>query len=123
MSRGVFGEIADNLKRLFGPVKAPIDPSGFNDPIAFKTEWIPLKRGGSSFCSHRLKEIAPYRQEFCTSASLIIFSLIFVIIGLGFGLFIAFMFYTYKQNPAREAFFGEWTTGQAPHLVRSEPVR
>lgn len=57
------------------------DVSKFNDDVALKTEWIPLKGGGKNFGSHQLKKIDNNRVEFKSSAAGKIFSLVFLIAG------------------------------------------
>lgn len=58
------------------------DPSKFNDPIAEKTEWLPLKRGGTNMKSHNLKEVNTNRLEYKISTGSLIFSSLFIIVGI-----------------------------------------
>ena len=39
-------------------IHAP-DPASFGDPVALRTSWSPLKKGGSSFRTQKLVERAP----------------------------------------------------------------
>jgi hypothetical protein len=61
----------------------PFDPSSLGDEIALRTEWTPAKGGGASFQTHRLVEIDMHRTEFRASAGMVVFSLVFMLIGLG----------------------------------------
>lgn len=45
-----------------------IDPSGFADPVASKTQWTPLVLGGSSFATHTLVIGDGSRVELVTSS-------------------------------------------------------
>lgn len=42
----------------------PVDPSRFNDAVALRAEWTPLRLGGAGFRTHRLVERNPGRLEF-----------------------------------------------------------
>jgi len=55
------------------------DPAQIGDPVALQTAWSPAKTGGSSFCTHRLVEMSPYRLEFRSNITA---KLIFLIFGL-----------------------------------------
>ena len=61
----------------------PFDPSTLDDPIAMQTEWTPAKRGGASFCTHKLVEVNSNRLEFRAAAGAKAFYLLFLLIGLG----------------------------------------
>ena len=65
------------------------DPSEFNDPVAEKTGWNPLKRGGTNIRTHVLKEINPNRIQYKMSAVMRIFSLLFIVVGIGAAWFIS----------------------------------
>lgn len=58
------------------------DPSKFGDEVAMKTEWSPLKGGGSNFQTHKLVEINYNRFEFKSTLGAKIFSLIFLTVGI-----------------------------------------
>ncbi|MBN2144832.1 MAG: hypothetical protein JW774_09440, partial [Candidatus Aureabacteria bacterium] len=58
------------------------DPSVFNDLLAQKTDWTPLKRGGCNFRTHRLMRINPNRVEFRPTVFAMVFYGIFLFIGL-----------------------------------------
>lgn len=59
------------------------DPSTLNDPVAARVDWSPLKRGGANFCTQKLVEINAHRLEFKASIGGILFSLIFMLAGIG----------------------------------------
>lgn len=70
------------LKNLSGRGEG-CDPSRFGDPLAERTSWAPLKRGGANFCTRRLVEVDPYRREFRATVGARIFYLAFLLAGLG----------------------------------------
>lgn len=72
----------------------PVDPSVFDDPIATRTQWTPLKHGGSSFGTHRLVQIDPRRLELRKSGASILFGSAF----LGAGVFIACAYAWVQQS-------------------------
>jgi hypothetical protein len=83
------------LKKLIAKIKSlsksrePFDPSMFNDPVAIKTSWSPLKGGGANFCTHKLTEVGVHRLEFKASMGAKLFYLIFFFVGVGvLGLYI-----------------------------------
>lgn len=62
---------------------APVDLSQFNDdPVALKTQWVPLKGGGSSFKTHKLVNENPNRVSFKAGIGSIIFGMVFTLIGV-----------------------------------------
>ena len=68
----------------------PVNVGRFNDSIALKTSWEPLKKGGASFGTHKLVEVSERRLEFMPAVFAVIFYLIFTVLGfslLGFGLY------------------------------------
>ena len=83
MGLEMFKEIASNLKKLVSRETVAVDPSKFGDPIAEATKWSPLKKGGASFCTHKLIDKGLQRMEFCASIGMKLFAGIFFIIGLG----------------------------------------
>ena len=70
-----FLSLVDNYK--------PLDPSDFNDPIAMQTEWVPVKRGGANFKTHKLAIINSTRMEFKASLGTMLFFLFFLMFGGG----------------------------------------
>lgn len=61
----------------------PFDASRFNDSVALQTEWNPAKSGGSNFRTHKLVSSDHHRMEFKPTLGTKLFSLIFVIVGIG----------------------------------------
>ena len=59
-----------------------IDPSLFQDPIASKTDWSPMARGGSNFKSAGLHQVNDQRYEFRPSWMTKFLSMIFFVMGL-----------------------------------------
>ncbi|MDD5644044.1 MAG: hypothetical protein PHO00_01175 [bacterium] len=81
-------KIVDTLRSQFR-IQNPVNPLQFNDPLAEKTEWAPLKKGGTNFCTHRLVEVEPFRYEFRASVGAKLFYALFFLIGTG--VFIGFI--------------------------------
>lgn len=69
----------------------PVDPAGFNDPLALRVEWKPLAKGSSRFPDHQLVERAAGRLEFAPNRwgpVAGVLSIVFgVLIGLGYFIF------------------------------------
>ena len=59
------------------------DPSGFDDPVALETEWVPAASGGASFRTHRLVQPSSYRIEFAATFGAKAFYLLFFLVGSG----------------------------------------
>jgi hypothetical protein len=90
----MFKRLVQTLKNLSAN-RPPFNPERFNDPIAEKTEWIPLKRGGTNIKTHNLVMVDPNRYEFKPAVGAIIFYLFFLLIGLGLA---GFMIYQIDFN-------------------------
>ena len=60
-----------------------VDPSQFDDPLAEKTAWLPLKPGGTNICTRGLVDVGAHRLEFRTTAGARLFYLAFLFMGLG----------------------------------------
>lgn len=58
------------------------DPSVFQDPIAMKTDWSPMARGGRNFKSAGLHQVNDQRYEFKPSPMMKFLSMIFFAAGL-----------------------------------------
>ena len=58
------------------------DPSCFGDPLAERTEWTPLTKGGANFQTHKLVSIQNQRMEFRSTIGNLLFSLVFLISGI-----------------------------------------
>lgn len=54
----------NTFKALLAPHGQEIDPTIFNDEYALKTEWLPLKRGGSSIRTHNFQRLSQQRLRF-----------------------------------------------------------
>jgi hypothetical protein len=55
----------------------------FEDSVAQKTSWGPLKQGGASFGTHKLAEASPRRLEFKPTVFVVVFYMIFALVGFG----------------------------------------
>lgn len=74
------------ISQLTDGAKLPLfDPSAFQDPIAMKTSWTPLCRGGSNFKTAGLHKIDEQRMEFRASVGMKLMALAFLIAGLAIG--------------------------------------
>ena len=62
----------------------PFDVSRFNDPLAEVVEWVPLKRGGSNFHTHKMVEVDAHRMEFRPTIGAKLFAGIFIAVGIIF---------------------------------------
>ena len=77
------------LNKLINAVKQsfkqpePVNPASFDDPVALETTWTPAKRGGANFCTHKLRRINPSRCEFKITAGAMLFSVLFLAVGIG----------------------------------------
>ena len=60
-----------------------VDPAGFADPIAAKTQWTPLVPGGSNFATHTIVIGDGSRVELKPSTALKLFGAAFLLTGLG----------------------------------------
>jgi len=78
----VFKKIAERIKQATEG-RESIDPSSFDDPVAMSTDWGPLKGGGSSFCTHKMKRVGRARIEFRPTIGARLFSLLFAVVGIG----------------------------------------
>lgn len=67
----------------------PPETAQFNDPVAQKTEWVPLKGGGSNFGTHRLVEEGHNRMRYKASIGGLLFAGIFIAVGIGVPFLIA----------------------------------
>jgi len=80
----MFNKIKEMLDQAAEEVAAEVEK--VDDEIAKKTEWRPLKGGGSNFGTHQLKEVDYNRMEFKCTVGAKIFSFIFLIAGAGLAL-------------------------------------
>ena len=73
------------VQKLQGLRTEPVgyDPSLLDDPVATQTDWTPAKGGGASFRTHKLVEVNSFRLEFRAAMGLKVFSLIFLLVGVG----------------------------------------
>jgi hypothetical protein len=94
------GKVLDLM--LSQMAKSTDHPSVFNDPVAEKAEWSPLQRGGASFQTHKLVTVRQDRMEFRTSLGMVLFSLVFVLIGAGMSVAI----FLSQEQPLPLALFG-----------------
>ncbi len=77
------GEIGDSIKDAIKAQSTPLDLSKFNNPIAEKTDWTPLKPGGTNFRTHKFTKKKGMAYFKATKGNLI-FSGVFMAIGLFF---------------------------------------
>ena len=77
------GGIGDSIKDAIKAQSIPLDLSKFNNPIAEKTDWTPLKPGGTNFRTHKFTKKTGMAYFKATKGNLI-FSGVFMAIGLFF---------------------------------------
>jgi hypothetical protein len=58
------------------------DPAELNDPVALKTSWSPLKRGGTNFRTHALFPLTPQRMEFQPTVASKVVGWVFLGVGV-----------------------------------------
>ncbi|MHC4644642.1 MAG: hypothetical protein ACYTBJ_04015 [Planctomycetota bacterium] len=78
----MFRKLVEKIKEL-NRTTQPFDPSSLEDPVAARTQWTPLVRGGANFCTHKLFEVTPHRIEFRASLGSKLFCMAFLLVGLG----------------------------------------
>ncbi len=103
------GEIGDAVQDAIKNQSTPMDMSKFNNPIAEKTDWSPLKSGGTNFRTHKFSKELGSAQFKATKVNLI-FSGIFMLVGLLFPLFM--MTSTFKSGT---------TSGSLPFIINLVP--
>jgi hypothetical protein len=67
------------MEAIFTPT--PLDPSVFEDELAYETEWTPLKSGGTNFRTQVLVQVSPVRFVYRSSLGAKAFSGLFILIG------------------------------------------
>lgn len=77
------GEIGDTIKDAIKSQSTPLDLSKFNNPVAEKADWTPLKPGGTNFRTHGFYKKSGTAYFKATKGNLI-FSGVFMAIGLIF---------------------------------------
>jgi hypothetical protein len=83
-----------------------VDPSGFNDPVALKTEWTPAKPGGASFRTRHLAVVDFHRAVFRASLRAILFYGIFLLIGIAvIVVFLGARFFVSDATPNSNSLF------------------
>ncbi|MFK8010510.1 MAG: hypothetical protein AB8B80_00620 [Marinicellaceae bacterium] len=77
-------KIRDKLTELSQQQKQKynFDASAYNDPIAEKTDWTPLKAGGANFQTHKLNNRSSTILEYTLSKGGKIFLSLFAMIGI-----------------------------------------
>ena len=79
----MFKKIIESIMKQLNRAPVSVDPSRFDDPVAMTTSWSPAKRGGASFGTHKLVERTPGRMEFRATVGAKLFSMVFLLVGLG----------------------------------------
>ena len=77
--RKKFEDWAERMSKKYAP---KVDTSKFNHPVAKKTEWAPLKRGGTNICTHILDNSQRNKLIFKPTKGVLIFIGVFTVIGL-----------------------------------------
>jgi hypothetical protein len=79
----MIARLLEELKKFLPKAAVPFDPAQFNDSIALKTPWNPLKGGGTNIRTHAMKLDREGRCEFRVAPGYIAFCGLFLVIGLG----------------------------------------
>lgn len=79
----MINQLLEQLKKLLPKAARPFDPAQFDDAVAMKTEWGPLKGGGANFRTHVLKKTDDNRCVFRPAAGYVVFCSVFMAVGLG----------------------------------------
>ncbi len=82
VSRGPNGELG-NRSEPSDDATTAVEVTQWNDPLAERVSWTPLRRGGASFRTHVLGRAGSARLEFRATLGAKLFSLVFVLCGLG----------------------------------------
>lgn len=85
-------KLLKNLSEYRKPYQS-IDSTIFGDERAMHVSWTPVKRGGSSFRTHKLVQVQNNRIEFKATLWVYIFSLSFAFGGVAFA-----FFWVFKEN-------------------------
>lgn len=102
----MMGRLLEELKKFLPKQGAPFDPAVFDDSVALKTEWGPLKGGGTNIRTHALKQTVEGRCEFRPSLAFLFFCGVFLLIGLGIdAAFIYILISGSKPMPFHEGLF------------------
>lgn len=88
-------------KELAKTKSEALSPARFKHPLAEKTDWFPLKKGGSNFGTHYLDTSQRDRLVFKLSKGGLAFISVFAVVGV-LGLIIPVVFFFYEENK-------EWT--------------
>lgn len=94
----MFEKLAEQLRNL-RVTRAAVAPTRFTDPLARRTEWGPLIKGGASFGTQALVQIDSSRLEFRPTPGAIMFYIVFMVMGLGALLGCAFAIMAPGQPP------------------------
>ena len=95
----MINRLLEELKKYLPKAVAPIDPAQWEDSVALKTEWDPLKGGGTNIRTHALKRTDNDRCVFRPAAGYIAFCGFFLLIGLG--IMVAFIIVIHRRDPGQ----------------------
>ena len=84
----LFRNLARRLRAGFGRKRESPDPLRWNDPLAARIEWTPLKRGGTNILIRRFAEPDFDRVEFRATWGARLFAGFFMVFGPGVSIFI-----------------------------------
>ncbi len=81
----IFGDLLKNIKNspFGGPRIQEIDSSQFNDPVARKCSWEPLKSASANFNTHKLYKVGDKALAYKPTPLTLIMGIAFVVIGVG----------------------------------------
>ncbi len=79
----MLGNMIDTIKQSFRTSMNPPDPSRYNNPVALRTSWAPLKPGGTNFKTHNYVEERG-EARFQPTVGALLFGGIFTVMGILF---------------------------------------
>ncbi len=78
----MFKKLQDHIEKLQIKNAPSVDTKRFNDPMAEKIEWHPMKPGGANFKTHVLKQKSVNIYKYAPSIGALLFSGLFFVIGV-----------------------------------------
>jgi len=81
----MFGDILKNIKNspFGGPLIPEVDSNQFNDPVAKKCSWEPLKSSSANFNTHKLHKVGEKTLAYKPTPITLIMGIAFVVVGVG----------------------------------------
>lgn len=78
----MFDNFKEHIEKLQRQSALPVDMEKFDDPMAEKIDWHPMKPGGANFKTHVLKKKSSSQYKYGASVGAILFSGLFMTVGV-----------------------------------------